>query len=66
MTEFVQALIGEDLREGFTVNLGSQQKGGLTVRVVNQNVEIDLTDDAITELLAQHLLPRYRAIMRKA
>ena len=66
LTEFIQGLIGEDLREGFTVKLGSQQKGGLTVRVVNQNVEFDLTDDAIAELLAQHLLPRYRAIMRKA
>ena len=65
LTQFIQGLIGEDLREGFTVSLGSQQQGGLTVRVVNQNVEIDLTDDAITGLLAQHLLPRYRAIMRK-
>ena len=65
LTQFIQGLIGEDLREGFTVSLGSQQQGGLTVRVVDQNVEIDLTDDAITELLAQHLLPRYRAIMRK-
>lgn len=65
LTQFIQGLIGEDLRDGFTVSLGSQQKGGLTVRVVNQNVEIDLTEDAIADLLAQHLLPRYRAIMRK-
>jgi V/A-type H+-transporting ATPase subunit E len=65
LTEFIQGVIGEDLREGFTVDLGSQRKGGLTVRVVNQNVEIDLTDDTITALLAKHLLPRYRAIMRK-
>ena len=64
LTQFVQGLIGEDLREGFTVSLGSQGQSGLTVRVVDQNVEIDLTDAAISDLLAQHLLPRFRAIMR--
>ncbi len=65
LTEFVQGLIGQDLREGFTVDLGSQHHSGVVVRVVNQNVEIDLTDEAIADLLAQHLLPRFRAIMRK-
>ena len=65
LTEFVQGLLGEDLREGFTVDLGSQSQNGLIVRVVNQNVEIDLTDEAIAELLNQHLLPRFRAVMRK-
>lgn len=64
LTDFVQGLIGQALREGFTVDLGSQRHSGLVVRVANQNVEIDLTDEAILELLAQHLLPRFRAIMR--
>ena len=66
LTEFVQGLIGEDLRDGFTVDLGSQHQSGLRVRVTNQNVEIDLTEEAITELHSQHLLPRFRAIMRDA
>lgn len=66
LTEFVQGLIGEDLREGFSIDLGSSNRSGLTVRVVDQNVEIDLTDETITELLARHILPRFRAIMRKA
>ena len=65
LTEFLQGLLGEDLREGFSVNLGNERQSGLTVRVVNKNVEIDLTEEAITELLARHLLPRFRAIMRK-
>ena len=65
LTDFVKQLIGEDLREGFTVELGAHTSGGMTVRVVNQNVEIDLTQSAITEVIAAHLLPRFRAIMRK-
>ena len=64
LTEFVQGLLGDDLRAGMAVNLGSRTRSGLTVRLVNQKVEIDLTDQAITDLLAKHLLPRYRAIMR--
>ena len=66
LTDFVKGLIGEDLREGFTVKLGGRNQNGLTVRVVNENVEIDLTDDAISELITEHLLPRFRAIMRRA
>ena len=65
LTQFVEGLIGEELREGITVDLGSQRHGGITVRVVDQKVEIDLRDEAIGELLAQHLLPRFRAIMRR-
>lgn len=64
LTEFVQGLIGEDLREGTA--FGSQHKSGITARLVNQSIEIDLTDKSITDLLAKHLLPRFRAIMRKA
>ena len=64
LTEYMQGVIGERIREGAKVKLGSRANAGLTVRVVNQNVEIDLTDEAIADLLAKHLLPRYRAIMR--
>lgn len=66
LTNFLQGLIGADLREGVSIGLGSHNQSGVTVRVVDQNVEIDLTDETITELLARHLLPRFRAVMRKA
>ncbi len=64
LTEFVRGLLGEDLRQGFSVDLAGPGQEGLVVRVVNQNVELDLTDEAISNLLAQHLLPRFRAVMR--
>jgi V/A-type H+-transporting ATPase subunit E len=64
LTEFVKGLIGEDLRSGFDVQLGRTSQTGLRVRVVDQNVEIDLTDEALTDLLARHLLPRFRAVLR--
>lgn len=64
LTQFVQGLLGEAVREGFSVSLGSSAHAGMTVRVANQNVEIDLTEAAIAELLASHLMPRFRAVMR--
>ena len=64
LTQFVRGLLGEDIREGFTVGFGRDTQHGLCVRVVDQQVEIDLTEEAITELLARHLMPRFRAVMR--
>ena len=64
LTEFVKELIGDKLRSGFDVKLGDPDQTGLRVRVAGENVEIDFTDEAITQLLARHLLPRFRAILR--
>ena len=60
------ALAVEKVGRGAGVaELGGRDQNGLTVRVVNENVEIDLTDEAISDLIAEHLLPRFRAIMRR-
>jgi hypothetical protein len=37
----------------------------LILRVVDGQLEIDLTTEAIAEFLSQHLMPRYRAIMQR-
>ena len=66
LTKFVQGIVGENLREGFTVGLGSQTHGGLTVRMVEDNLEVDLSEEAIAEFLSLHLLPRFRAMMNKS
>ena len=65
LNRFVHGLIGEDLREGFTISLGSQSHEGFTLRVVDDKLEIDLSGEAIAEFLSLHLMPRFRAIMRK-
>ena len=52
-------------RANITAIIDRMEKAGLVVQVINQNVEIELTDEAITELLGGHLLPRFRAIMRR-
>ncbi len=64
LTQFVQGLLGEGVRQGFTVRIGQDHQTGLRVHVVDHRVEIDFTDQAISELLARHLLPRFRAILQ--
>ncbi len=59
---FVAALSAETLREGLTFGAGDHAQG-LTVRVVEDDIQIDLTDEAVGELLYRYLLPRFRALM---
>ncbi len=61
--EGVLGISGEMLREGVEIIPDRDVPGGARVRVVGENVEIDLTDDAIAALLLKHLLPRYRHIL---
>ena len=65
LLQFVQGSIGQQLREGVSLRLGEQSRSGVAVRVVDQNVEIDLTDETIAELLGRHMLPRFQAVLRK-
>jgi V/A-type H+-transporting ATPase subunit E len=59
----VLGITGEMLREGVELIPSSQVEGGARVRLVGENLEIDLTDDAIHRVLMKHLLPRFRRIL---
>jgi V/A-type H+-transporting ATPase subunit E len=59
----VLGITGEMLREGVELIPSSEVEGGARVRLVGENLEIDLTDDAIHRVLMKHLLPRFRRIL---
>lgn len=59
----VLSISSDMLREGVEIIPSSDVPGGARVRVVGSDVEIDLTEEAISKLLLKHLLPRYRAIL---
>ncbi|MDY6942947.1 MAG: hypothetical protein SVU69_08020 [Pseudomonadota bacterium] len=63
LSQFVLATAGESLRNGLTLALGPAGQIGIKVRLVEQNVELDLTDQGVSELLLQHLQPRFRALL---
>ncbi len=63
LTALALGLTADALREGLTVVPGDDASTGLTLRIVDQDVEIDLTDEAVSALLMRHLIPRLRAVV---
>lgn len=61
--QFMLSTAADQLREGVTLYTSKQQKVGLTIKLVEEDVSIDLSDESITELLLEHLLPRFRALI---
>ena len=57
------ALAGEMLREGVTVGIADDDTPGVTVKMVDEDVEISFNEKTIAEFLLRHLLPRFRAMM---
>lgn len=63
LRHLVLGITGEMLREGVELKPSGDKEGGIRIRVVGEDLEIDLTDKAISNLLLKHLLPRYREIV---
>lgn len=59
----VLSLSSDMLREGVELIPSSSVEGGAKVRLVGEQLEIDLSDKAISKMLAAHLLPRFQAIL---
>ncbi len=62
-----QVLMGvsaDMLREGVEIKPAGDDKPGMRARLAGEDIEIDLTEEAITEALLRHTLPRFRAILQ--
>jgi len=60
---FVRGMTGDMLREGVTISVSSDHEAGLVVRVAEAGFEVRLDDRSLSQLLGQHLLPRFRALL---
>ncbi|HBE71220.1 MAG TPA: hypothetical protein DDW52_23995 [Planctomycetaceae bacterium] len=63
MDAFAKSLAGQSLREGLTFEVVDSTVPGVRVQVVDEELEIDLTDETLTHLLLKHLSPRFRRIL---
>ncbi len=59
----ILALSSDMLREGVELIPTSDIDGGARVRLVDDELEIDLSDRAIARLLSERMLPRFRRIL---
>ncbi|MFI4851641.1 MAG: hypothetical protein ACIAZJ_21190 [Gimesia chilikensis] len=61
-----QAILGlssEMLREGLELATDDEIKGGVRVLLVDDKLEIDLSDRAVSQLIAQRMIPRFKSIL---
>lgn len=61
--QFILSVSSESLREGVEFKLDSSVESGVSVRIVGEQLRIDLNDVTISDFLVRHLLPRYRRIL---
>jgi V/A-type H+-transporting ATPase subunit E len=62
----ILSLSSDMLREGVELIPSSGIEGGAKVRLVGEQLEIDLSDKALSKMLAAHLLPRFHALLTAA
>ncbi|MEM7734835.1 MAG: hypothetical protein AAF267_03515 [Deinococcota bacterium] len=68
LDDLVGSLAGELLQNGVQLAANPQPHAqhshtGLRVQLIEDNLELDFSDEAVTNLLAQHLLPRFRKLL---
>ena len=63
LTGFVLGLTGEMLREGVSFSATEDMNSGVRVHVAEKEITVNLTDEAVADLLLKHLQPRFRAIL---
>lgn len=63
LTHFVRLVSADMLREGVSFRIADDIEGGIRLRLVDQDVTLELTDRAVASQILQHLQPRFRALI---
>lgn len=62
LTGVVFGLTGDMLRDGVTLYASDEAQGGIRIHMVDKDITLDLTEEAVADFLLQHLQPRFRAV----
>jgi len=63
ITRLVEGVTGDFLRQGVTLKESEGAHQGITVRLTDHDIELDLSDRAVAAVLREHLQPRFRALL---
>ena len=63
LSQYAKAIASATWRDGVVVKTMETGGRGIRVRLLDDDLDIDLTDEAIAELLLKHLQPRFRALL---
>lgn len=62
LTGLVFGLTGDMLRDGVTFSRSDEVQRGIRIHLADNDVTLDLTDQAVADFLLLHLQPRFRAV----
>lgn len=62
----ILGLSSDMLREGIELISDDEVAGGARVSLIHDRLEIDLSDRAVSRLIAQRLLPQFKAILEES
>ena len=63
LSHFVAAEAAEMLRAGVAFERAGDEAGGIRVRLTDEGLVVDLTDEAVATVILRHLQPRFRALL---
>lgn len=63
LSHFVLEQTSDMLREGVRFGVSEDEQGGLRLALKDGEITLDITDNAVADLLLAHLQPRFRALL---
>lgn len=64
LSHLTAAIASDLLRDGVTFEVSDEIKAGIVIRLEENNMVIDFTDEAVATLFLEHLQPRFRALLQ--
>jgi len=64
LSHYTASIAANLLRAGVSFEVDGNIKGGLSVRLVDEAMVIDFTDETVSALLLEHIQPRFRALLQ--
>lgn len=63
LLEFAMKRASDMLQDGVTFTVGKANQSGIAFRLKDKDIEVELTDEAVSAVLLKHLQPRFRALL---
>jgi len=64
LTHYTASIAADMLREGVSVRVSGDVSKGLSVRLEDDDMVVDFTEETISALLLEHLQPRFRTLLQ--
>jgi len=64
LTHYTAAIAADMLRKGVSIQVADDIKCGISVRLKEDGMKVDFTDETLSALLLEHLQPRFRTLLQ--